>query len=389
MSILIGADFVPTKSNIELFTAGNTIELFGSELFNLLVRADYRIFNLEIPLADNPAPISKWGPSLIAPTKAVNLYQKTKVDLLTIANNHIMDQGKSGLDSTLQTLDEKGIAHVGAGADIFDAKKPYTFMINGKKIGVYACTEHEFSIADTTQCGANPFDALDSLDHVADLKKKCDYAIVLYHGGKEYYRYPSPRLQKTCRKLVEKGADLVVCQHSHCIGCEEEYQAGKIVYGQGNFLFDYSESESWQTGLLIEVTDELTISYHPIVKHEALVRLADEKQRNDILAAFRARSQEIQKAGFIEEKYRELANEYLQKYAIVLSNIKRPLAYRIINKLFAYRIDIWRMNKYISQSRYGLINYIECEAHSELLLEGLKNYGQQSNQSSANRITKD
>lgn len=46
----------------------------------------------------------------------------------------------------------------------------------------------------------------------------------------------------------------MVCQHSHCIGCKEEYLQGTIVYGQGNFLFDDEENEYWQTSLLIRIT---------------------------------------------------------------------------------------------------------------------------------------
>ena len=65
----------------------------------------------------------------------------------------------------------------------------------------------------------------------------------IINGGKEHYRYPSPDLQKICRKFIDKGADLVVCQHSHCIGCEEKYNHGTIVYGQWNFLFDRSNIE--------------------------------------------------------------------------------------------------------------------------------------------------
>ena len=76
------------------------------------------------------------------------------------------------------------------------------------------------------------------VDPAEQKDNKCDYTIVLYHGGKEYYRYPSPNLQRVCRYMIEKGTDLVICQHSHCIGCEENYLSGKIVYGQGNFIFD-------------------------------------------------------------------------------------------------------------------------------------------------------
>jgi len=114
--------------------------------------------------------------------------------------------------------------------------KPLLVEQDGKKIGIYACAETEFSIAEDNRAGANPFDPLESLDHIADLKSKCDFVIVLYHGGKELYRFPSPYLRKVCRKIVEKGADLVICQHSHCIGAFENYHDSVIVYGQGNFL---------------------------------------------------------------------------------------------------------------------------------------------------------
>lgn len=64
---------------------------------------------------------------------------------------------------------------------------------------------------------------------------------------------------KKCRKIVEKGADLVVCQHSHCIGCMEEYDKGTIIYGQGNFLFDDSESIFWRTSLLLKIDLKIEI----------------------------------------------------------------------------------------------------------------------------------
>lgn len=78
-----------------------------------------------------------------------------------------------------------------------EATKPYIVKINGITVGIYCCAEHEFTIATAQKAGANPFDALESLDQVYRLKSICDYVIVLYHGGKEHYRYPSPYLQKS------------------------------------------------------------------------------------------------------------------------------------------------------------------------------------------------
>lgn len=219
--ILIGADLVPTNSNMLYFESGDVKTLLGEDLLQLMQRADCRIFNLEVPLCDKENPILKCGPNLIASEKSVNGIKAMGVDVVTLSNNHILDQGEQGLRTTRNILEKNGIDYLGAGSTPEEAAKPYFFVHKSKKMGIYACAEHEFTIVSDVTAGANPFDPLNSLDHIAAAKRQCDYLIVLYHGGKEHYRYPSVQLQKTCRKIVEKGADLVVCQHSHCIGCEE------------------------------------------------------------------------------------------------------------------------------------------------------------------------
>lgn len=373
MSIVIGADLVPTKSNVELFEKGDIDTLIGSELKDIILNADYRIFNLEIPLTDESNPIKKCGPNLIAPTKCICAYQTMNINLLTLANNHILDQGKKGLDSSIETLKNAGISYVGVGDSIKDASKPKIFNCNGKKIGIYACVEHEFTIATDKDSGANPIDLLETPDHIVELKKQCDYVIVLYHGGKEQYRYPSPNLQKTCRKLVEKGADLVLCQHSHCIGCKEEYLQGTIVYGQGNFIFDDEENEYWQTSLLILLSSDFEVKYIPLKKTGNVVRLAKGAEAENILEQFNLRSEEILDSDKVYQHYSELADQYKNHYLFSVMKIKRGLLYRIINKLTKGSLDKNIINKaFNSMYRYELENYVECEAHRELLLNILK-----------------
>ena len=196
MYIVIGADLVPTASNEENFIKGDLSGTLCKELLDILADADFRIFNLETPLYDGNTPIKKAGPNLSAKCDTVNGIKALNVDLLTLANNHIMDHGVAGLNSTLDTLKQAGIDFVGVGANVSEANKPYTFDFAGKKIGVYACAEHEFSIATEDTPGANPVDLLEIFEHIQRLKSECDYVIVLYHGGKEYYRYPSPDLQR-------------------------------------------------------------------------------------------------------------------------------------------------------------------------------------------------
>ena len=374
MKLLIGADLVPTTSNAELFATGNAEALVGKDLLEILSSADFRVFNLEVPLTDHLSPIDKCGPALIASTDAVAGYSALLVDCLTLANNHIMDQGTDGFLSTVRTLDEHGISHVGGGTNLQEAQKAFIWEKDGNKVGIYACAEHEFSIADEHTMGANPFDPLESLDHIVELKKTCDYVIILYHGGKEHYRYPSPMLQKRCRKMVEKGANLVVCQHSHCIGCEEKYKDGIIVYGQGNFLFDHSSSEFWQTSLLIEVASDFSVSYLPLIKCENTVRLAKDGDAVKILEAFAERSREIQDPSVLQKKYSNFAQSMQEYYLLAFSSIRsQNFLFRVINKISGYRFVTWMLGrKYGKKQRMILRNFSECEAHRELLLEGLK-----------------
>ena len=370
MSIIIGADIVPTKSNYDLFEKGDVLELVGQELLDILNKADYRIFNLEVPLADTEKPIPKCGPNLIAPRSTVNGLKALGVDLFTLANNHILDQDIQGLDSTRKALDEAGIAYIGVGNTPKEAAKPYIFENAGKKIGVYACAEHEFSIVSDTRPGANPYDPLESFDHVAKLKEQCDFVIVLYHGGKEHYRYPSPNLQKVFRKFAEKGADLVIAQHTHCIGCMEGHNGSTLVYGQGNFLFDSQDNEFWQTSLLISVNDDFSITYIPIEKRQNTVRLAKDEQADAVLKDFYERNQNIQENGFVEKEYQAFADSMHDQYLYTIS--PKWIGTRVFNRLLRQRFTNWYVKrKYKEKQLLKLRNFIECEAHRELFLRGI------------------
>ena len=373
MSILIGADLVPTESNQELFASGNMRSLLGQELLNILQDADYRIFNLEVPLTDRISPIPKCGPNLVAPENTVAGYKTIGADVLTLANNHIMDQDVQGLETTCLLLKENGIAYLGAGDNLRAAAKTHTFRFMDKTVGIYACAEREFSIADEKTPGANPFDPLESLGHISSLKEQCDYVIVLYHGGKEHYRYPSPQLQKTCRKIVGSGADLVGCQHSHCIGCREKYGNGVIVYGQGNFLFDHSKSEFWQTSLLISLNEQMEVSYIPLTKKGNSVRLAQGETAGKILQDFEDRSEEILREDFVTENYHKFAEKMLDSYLLTLSGAQKGVVFRALNLLSGRKYGRWWIrHRYSKQDLRAIRNCVECEAHRELMLDGLK-----------------
>ncbi len=368
MKILIGADIVPTKTNAEHFVNARLDEIIDEKILELFRSADYRIFNSEVPLCDEAAPIEKCGPTLKAPAKSAEGFKQLGIDFCTLANNHILDHGEQGLKSTADALKNANIAYSGIGDNARDAAKPHVFTLGDKKIGVYCCTEHEFSVATEKTAGANAFDAFESLDHVAALKVECDYVICLYHGGKEHYRYPTPYLQKVCRKLVNKGADLVVCQHSHCIGCMEEYEGATIVYGQGNFLFDMADDEFWSSSLLVLLdTDSGAVKYIALSKDANGVRLAQDGEADEILAGFLARSEEIKQEGFVERRFAEEANRresyYMRKFR------GNSFFDKAMIKVFP---SLYRKMFYSKKARLGMLNCIECEPHRDIITHILK-----------------
>jgi len=372
LTIFVGGDLVPTESNKDMFINSKVELLIGSELRTLLSKGDYRIFNLETPLTDKLSPIDKCGPNLAAAEATVNGISAIGADILNLANNHILDQGNSALESTINILEKNRIRHLGAGMNLFEAANPLIIELGEKRIGVYACAEHEFTIAGENHPGANPFDPLESMDHIVKLRKDdCDYIIVLYHGGKEHYRYPSPYLQKVCRKMVDKGANLIVCQHSHCIGCRENYNNSTIIYGQGNFLFDLSDDELWQTSLILEVSieDGFFVKEIPIVKRQNCIRMAKGKDAENILKNYRDRSLQILEDRFVDREYSKFASSMLNGYLGAF--LGGSLLVRILNRLFLRKLY---KSIYSKHSLLMLQNFIECEAHRELLLSGLKEH---------------
>ena len=210
------------------------------------------------------------------------------------------------------------------------------------------------------------------------MKEKCDFVFVLYHGGKEFYRYPSPEVQRICRRMVDKGADLVVTQHTHCIGCREDYLSGVIIYGQGNFIFDQgdilSENEMALTTsmLLLNVTIEngkLYVKEIPMILEKNNIKVPNDSIYDRLLKEYKSRSDDIKQNGFIEKKYGEFANEMLKSYLhwFVVGN---NLFLRIMNRLLNRKLLKYLMN----EKRYlAFRNYIECEAHRELFLTSINN----------------
>ena len=236
------------------FEEGDARSLFN-DLLGEFEQADLAVANLECPLIEKQTPILKTGPNFGEAPACINGIKQAGIDILCLANNHMLDHGPEGLKSTLDTCDRAGIATVGAGENLAAARRILVKELKGIRVGMLAVAEQEFSIARKDSPGANPLDVIDFVRNLREHQNSFDYLIVLLHGADEFH-VPTPRIKEICHFMIEMGANSVIVQHPHVLGGYEEYRGGHIVYGQGALVMDeavYRDLKSFHEGFLVKL----------------------------------------------------------------------------------------------------------------------------------------
>ena len=200
--------------------------------------ADLNVSNLECPITNSVKPITKRGKNIKASTRCIHGLLKTNIDVFNLSNNHIYDYGDEGLNNTTEILKNNNLDFFVIGENENAANQLYIKKIKNKRIAFYGIAENEFSQATNKTAGANPLCIMNFIKMLNVNKGKYDYLIIMLHGGLEYYKYPSPNMQKLCWFLIDCGSSAVICQHTHVLGSYEIYENKPIIYGQGDFIFD-------------------------------------------------------------------------------------------------------------------------------------------------------
>ncbi len=299
LEIFIGAGVAPTAANADAFSTGTQSLLFNG-LNAVWKAADARLFSLETPLSDATT-CDVCAPATCA--SGIAALSPTGVSLCT---ERIADCGADGIQATRAALKAKQVAFFGAGEDIDAADQPFFFVRHGVRVGIYAVCESERASATEHKAGANPLDLVNLSDRIREIKSNCDRLIVLYHGGKEGYPYPTPMEQKVCRKIAECGASLVLSQGSHTIGCSERWNNTTIVYGQGGFISEKTNAFA-QNGLLVRYTigdyGADTVGFVPVVAAGGGAAIADEAASAAMMEGFQKRSVRVRVEGFVPARY--------------------------------------------------------------------------------------
>lgn len=201
---------------------------------------DIVIGNLENPLVDNGVAIANKC-VLRGTTAWAKRLKGVGFDILSLANNHMMDFGTEGLNSTIEVLKTKEIQYVGAGTDINEARLPVVLHLGNKKLLVLARSSvvvASRSYAEKNHPGIAYFDKEELCRRIFEYRKEADFIILLMHWGIEHYSYPSPAQRQLAKDLVAVGADLILGHHPHVLQGYEFIGNSLVCYSLGNFLFD-------------------------------------------------------------------------------------------------------------------------------------------------------
>lgn len=216
--------------------------LLSDDICEFLHNADHVIANVEGPLIRGQKNNSQSGVQQLLHTMSPDVAQllaKIHADIWNIGNNHIMDAGEKGLESTLKEAERLNFRTIGAGMNIQDAKKPVILEEAGG-IGMFGVGyQRGCKPAGGNKAGCLNWSDMKAIQDVIDeVKQNCRWCIIVSHGGEEFTSLPSPYTRDRYLAYLDMGADIVVCHHPHVPMNYEMVGEKAIFYSLGNFIFD-------------------------------------------------------------------------------------------------------------------------------------------------------
>lgn len=213
-------------------------DLLHPDLVAYLSDTDYTVANVEGCLFRGQGSANK--PIVHAnPPECIGFLKKINGNIWNIANNHIMDCGREGLESTLQYAADNGVPTLGVGLNMEQAAKPVIIPNDGADIGIISVTQEETPEATETTEGCVQWDNRGKVaEMIAGVKEKCRWCVVVVHAGPEFCQMMPPSVRAVYQSYLEMGADVVVGHHPHVMQNYETVGDKIIFYSLGNFVFD-------------------------------------------------------------------------------------------------------------------------------------------------------
>jgi len=182
-------------------------------------------------------------PNFSSPPQVIKDLKETGVDVLSIANNHTLDQGEEGLLEAIQQMEKVEMPYVGAYKSVQDQQADRIFQVENVSLGLlgytYGTNSHETPVGKDYL--VNRTDETRIVKEVKELKAKVDFVVVSMHWGAEYNLEANDSQQQLARSIADAGADIIFGHHPHVVQpyeliLSESGLKTHVFYSLGNFF---------------------------------------------------------------------------------------------------------------------------------------------------------
>jgi len=282
--------------------------------------ADVAVGNLESVLIRHPySPVSGKA-FLVSGLGALDELKRAGFDVLTFANNHILDAGAAGLTESLDGLAAAGLPTTGAGRTPDEAGKPVRLTAAGLDFVIFAYSYGCGQIVGPGRPGCNAADLAGILADLRAHSRPGDLKVVCLHMDAEFQATPAPDRMAFCRRLAAAGVQMVLCHHPHVPQGLEFHDGSLIVYSLGNFVFPMmpylmASSPDCDKSFLLEVEVDregpVGIRVVPVILDESGRPMpAGAEGRANLLAMIADRSALLADAEAVRSNYLAMTTRY-------------------------------------------------------------------------------
>lgn len=233
---------------LERYAKDGITGIISEELLKEMKMPDLMIANEEFPMGVTGEAMEDKEYTFRLEPSAVGILKELHIDLVTLANNHTLDYGRSTLEETFSILDNADISYIGAGKDLERAKQPYIQKLGNKKIGILGASRvipvASWSAGKNSSGVLAAYDPKILLQAIEETKMSCDIVAVYVHWGIERNEMPEAYQRELAKQFIDAGADLVVGSHPHVLQGIEFYKGKPILYSLGNYIFGASTKKS-------------------------------------------------------------------------------------------------------------------------------------------------
>lgn len=273
-----------------------------SSVRDTLRAADVAFLNLETSIARRGARLPGKGIWFRSAPEFAQELANAGIDVVTLANNHVLDYDDPAFAETLSNLAEAGIAVCGGGTNMAEARRPAVLAANGISVAFLGYSEFahiywsvarpkRFAAGEASP-GISPWDREAIIEDIRRAKRVADHVVVSFHWGDEYMSMPAERQVSLAHAAIDAGASVVHGHHPHVLQPVEVYHGGVIFYSLGNFVFDQKKPATVESMIA-----HVTFSPEAVVRAEIIpVRIEECRPRPLTAWAARAAIDKISRA---------------------------------------------------------------------------------------------